>query len=190
MHTASLGCLLSTWRNDESCAEFFVFAAQMFSARVRPRFSVTHTYTDTQNKAKTMSSHSYQVSFSSHALWEWGVENLGYLSSSTYSTIRLWFLEMDAFLQGDFVFNKSLLVYLFWSKSLPSQWWQVWGCALLHHSCFSTGLTPPRDTVSLFGPPMCTSNKPQSQTDCMYIITSYLSLDKHEWILSHSKERD
>lgn len=36
----------------------------------------------------------------------------------------------------------SLQINLFLSLSFPSQWWQEWGCAAVHHSCFSTDLMP------------------------------------------------
>lgn len=52
----------------------------------------------------------------------------------------------------------------------------------LHGSCPHPLLAPLGDIVTLVGPPLSTANKPQSQTEGVHMLTSYLSLDKHEQI--------
>lgn len=51
-----------------------------------------------------------------------------------------------------------------------------------HGPCAHPLLTPLGDIVTLVGPPLSTANKPQSQTEGVHTLTSYLSLDKHEQI--------
>lgn len=111
-----------------------------------------------------------------------GTEGVEYLGLFTFIHKRL---EMDPIP----VFLKDIQVLFlinvchnwltcFWASHFPSQWWQVWGCAPVHHSPFSSRscahplLTLLRDIVTLVGSPLSTANKSQSQTEAVYILTS------------------